>query len=317
MKNKKNHIKMKKYTLIPIFILLIVGIVEGQQYTVFSGYVNNHYFINPGAVGSVEGIRVGMGYKDSWTGFHNSPKMNIFSADAKINNEMGAGGKIFNYSTGPLSRLGFEGSYSYSFTLGRGKLSLGLSAILYQLHLDKSSIDMKNPDDEVLFRTTTTKEMYPDAAFGVYYYGDKYFAGLSAVQLFGRKADMMNDLLEFRQVRHYYLMGGYKFEFNEDFALEPSILLRVNETLAYQGDLNLKFYIKQLAYVGLSYRGNHNDFAYSPGDAVVGMLGIDMGNLIVGYAYDYLLNDIGNYSNGSHELMLVVKIGNGSGTAKL
>jgi type IX secretion system PorP/SprF family membrane protein len=306
---------MKK--LIISIIFLSVGLIsKSQQYTTFSGYVHDHYFVNPGAAGSSNGIRVGIGYKNMLTGFHNSPEFNMFSADAKINDEMGAGGKVFTYRTGPMSRFGFEGTYTYSFQLGSGKLSLGLSALLYQLSLDKSNLDMKNPEDEVLYRSTTDRMMVPDAAFGVYYHAEKYFAGISAVQLFGRRVDMENNL-EMRQERHYYLMGGYSFDLGNEMSLIPSLLVRFNETMLYQGDLNIKFKFRNIAFAGVSYRANHNDFIYSPGDAVVGMLGIDMGNLLIGYSYDYLLSDISNYSNGSHELIVVFKIGDGKGATKL
>ncbi len=306
---------MKK-TIIMILVFLLGGVVYSQQYTTFSGYIHDTYFINPGAAGSSGGVRVGLGYKNMWTGFHNSPVFNMFTADAKINEEMGAGGKVFTYNTGPTSRFGFEGTYTYSFTLGSGKLSLGLSGLLYQLKLDKSDLDMKNPEDAVLYRSTTDRLMVPDAAFGVYYYGDKYFAGLSAVQLFGRRVDMKNGL-EMRQERHYYLMGGYTFDLGNEMSLEPSLLIRFNELLLYQGDLNLKFKFRNIAFAGVSYRANHNDFVYSPGDAVVGMLGIDTGSLLIGYSYDYLLSDISNYSNGSHELIVVFKLGEGKGSTKL
>jgi len=307
---------MKKIRLIFVIYLLSIGLIHSQQYTTFSGYLHDHYFINPGSVGSSEGLRVGIGYKNMWTGFPNSPVFNLLGVDAKLNEEMGVGGKVFNYSTGPTSRFGFEGTYSYSLELGKGKLHLGLSGLLYQIKIDKSTLDMKSPEDVVLSRSTTERMMVPDAAFGVYYAGDNYYGGISIFQLLGRKVDMENGL-DLRQERHYYLLGGYLFDISDEISLEPSVLLRLNETMLYQGDLNIKVRFKSMAFAGISYRANHNDFLYSPGDAIVGMLGIDTGNLLIGYSYDYLLSDISNYSNGSHELIVVVKLGKGGGVTKL
>jgi len=317
MYNFKIYNTMKKLILSIIIAVTALSESFAQQYTAFSGYMNNPYFFNPAAAGSYDGIRVGMAYKDFWTGFHNSPKITMFSGDAKINDEMGAGAKLLSYSTGPIGRLGFEGTYTYNLKLGSGKLAFGLSALLYQIYLDKDALDMKNPDDQVLFRTTTTKQMVPDAAFGVYYYGEKYFAGLSAIQLFGRKVDLMNENLQFRQQRHYFLSGGYSFDLGSEVKLMPSLMVRFNETMIYQSDVNIKTVIKDLVFVGVSYRANHNDFQYSPGDAVSGMLGIQTGQITVGYAYDYLLSNIANYSNGSHEIMVIVKLGNGNSSTKL
>ena len=304
----------KIYLLLLYFFIYLLG--YSQQYSVFSGYYHDHYFVNPGSAGSLGSMRLGLGYKNMWSGFHNSPYFNMFSLDLGINEEMGVGGKLFNYVTGPTSRFGFEGTYSYSFKLGSGRLRLGLSGLLYDYRLDKSNFDMESGEDIVLYRGTSERKMVPDASFGVYYHNEKYFLGVSVLQLFGRRIDMENSLF-IRQVRHYYLLGGYLFDLSEDFSIEPSIMVRLNETMLYQGDFNLKLKFKSVAFVGISYRGNHNDFLYSPGDAVVGMLGIDIGDLLVCYGYDYLLSDISNYSNGSHELIVVVKLGKGGGVTKL
>jgi len=309
---------MKKIIITALILTALINHMYSQQYTVFSQYMFNPYFVNPGAAGTETGIPIAFGYHQSWTGFHNAPSMQILSGHSAINESMGAGGKIFNYTTGPLSRLGFEGTYSYRLELGSDMhLSLGISALLYQLNLNRSALDMKNNDDVVLLRTTNDKMIVPDAAFGAYLYQDNFFVGLSATQLLGRKVDLMSDVLQVNQERHYYLTGGYNFEFSDNFSLEPSLLTRFVEAMMYQVDINVKAGIKKLAFVGVSYRSNLKDLSESSGDAVVGMIGLNMDNLMFGYSYDYTLSDIGNYSNGSHEIMLIIKLGNNSGTTKI
>ena len=312
------NIIMRKIILSLVVVASIVFNLSAQQYTVFSQYMFNPYFINPGAAGTSDGIPISFGYHQSWTGFHNAPSMQILSGHSAINDEMGAGGKIFNYSTGPLSRLGFEGTYAYRLEFGNDMhLSLGLSGILYQLNLNRSKLDMKNSDDVVLMRTTNDKMIVPDAAFGAYLYQDNFFVGLSATQLLGRKVDLMSDVLQVNQERHYYLTGGYNFEISDNFGLQPSILGRFVEAMVYQIDLNVKASIKKMAFFGISYRSNLDDLSASSGDAAVVMVGLQTDNLMFGYSYDYTLSDIGNYSNGSHEIMIVFTIGGNKGTTKI
>jgi hypothetical protein len=43
---------------------------------------------------------------------------------------------------------------------------------------------------------------------------------------------------------------------------------------------------------------------YRPGDAVVMMVGADVGNIRLGYAYDIGISPLAKASNGSHELMV-------------
>jgi len=56
-------------------------------------------------------------------------------------------------------------------------------------------------------------------------------------------------------------------------------------------------------------------FSYRLNDAVVPMFGIEMNQFVFGYAYDITLSDIKTYSQGSHELIFIYKIGGSSSTA--
>jgi hypothetical protein len=66
-------------------------------------------------------------------------------------------------------------------------------------------------DDEVFMGQ---EQMFvPDASIGTYLYGKKYYVGLSVPQVFQRNIDLKDDIiLEQKQVRHYYLHGGYIFD---------------------------------------------------------------------------------------------------------
>ncbi|TDA82979.1 type IX secretion system membrane protein PorP/SprF, partial [Halomonas marinisediminis] len=53
--------------------------------------------------------------------------------------------------------------------------------------------------------------------------------------------------------------------------------------------------------------------AYRWDSAVSGLFGFQITNgIMLGYAYDYDVTDIGNYSNGSHEFFLRFEIGDGN-----
>ncbi len=295
---------MKKY----IYILLILTTasisLKAQQFSLYSQYMHNKYALNPAVAGTSDGLVLGASYRQMWTGFKNAPNIKTIYAHTAIGDNIGVGGRIFGMSTGPQSQTGFEGTFAYRFNLGdKTKLSLGLSAILSQYSLDYNMIDMKNKDDVVLSNGTDNL-IVPDATFGAYVYGDKYFVGLVAAQLIPLNADFKNSYLENKQERHYFFHGGYNFEINDNFAIQPSVLFRYIEAGALQLDANLKFTIKKIFWVGGSYRLN---------DAAVAMLGIQNDNIMFGYSYDYTLSEIGSFSNGSHELVLILKIGGSSG----
>ena len=290
---------MKKI-LFSIAVLVLIQSVSAQQLTSVSQYMENKYVFNPAVVGSLSYSPLALSYKRNWTGIDDAPTTQMISAHFLASDNMGLGGKVFNYSTGKLSKMGIEATYAYHLNMGSNgaKLSLGLSAQLYQFFLNKSQLTLEEPGDDVML-FGSDKLITPDAAVGAYYYTEKYFAGVSAYQLFNRKVDLLNDVvLENRQVRHYFFTAGYNFDLNANFALEPSLLAKYVDAGMSQVDVNLKLTFKQTVWMGVSYRTQ---------DAVAVNLGIRKDRFIFGYSYDYSLTDISKYSNGSHELFFIVK----------
>jgi len=300
---------MKRYILAVLVSVFFLTSLQAQQVASYSQYMHDHYLINPAAAGATDFMPVTLGYKKVWTGFQGSPEFYSLSGNTRINETMGVGAKVFSYKTGYESKFGMDLSYAYSIKIGEAnKLAFGLSASLYQFSIDKSQISLEDPNDNTVMYATD-KLIVPDANFGTYFTGKSYYVGITVAQLFGRKVNMMNtDYLEQRQVRHYYFHGGYKYEINDDYSVEPSLLLKFVEAGEYQAELNVKGTFKKIAWVGVSYRMN---------DAVIPMFGIEMEKFLFGYAYDVTLSDMKTYSQGSHELMFIYKLGSVSSAASL
>jgi len=141
----------------------------------------------------------------------------------------------------------------------------------------------------------------PDADFGVLFNGIGYWVGFSVSNLLQTSVLIgANELPDFKTFRHYWLMGGYKFELNDEFELEPGVLLKTTENWNPQGDLSLRLYYMDLFWGGVSYRTNNS---------IIAMLGVRVESLYFGYAFDWALSEIGHYNYGSHEITLSVKLG--------
>jgi len=291
---------MKKI-LILISFLVIFSSVNGQQMPFFSQYTLNHYAINPAATGINDELPVAFSYRKQWASFPQSPSVEYLSGHMKVYKAMGAGAKITNYIAGPLRKTGLELTYSYHFVLKEGvNLSLGLSPLLYQFHLDKSDMNIENKDDAVFMGNE--KMFVIDAIFGTYLYGENYFAGFSVPQLFNRNVDLKSDkILQEKQVRHYYLHGGYKFKINGDYTIEPSLLFKIMESGLYQIDINAMAEYKKMVSLGLSYRTH---------DAIVIQVSYKYKEFQIGYSYDITTSDLNVASSGSHEIILIYNFPN-------
>jgi type IX secretion system PorP/SprF family membrane protein len=297
----------KRRVLLPLtgvmlFMALLTGTLNAQQIPNFSLYNMNHYLVNPAATGTTDRLPVSLSYRKFWAGMNNSPSVQYLSANAKVAEQMGVGARIFNYQAGPLRKTGLEGTYSYHLNLGSGdtKWSFGLSLLIYQFNLSKSKMFVEDIEDEVFMGD---EQMFvPDAGIGTYVYGANYYVGISVPQLFQRNIDLKSDvILQQKQVRHYYLHGGYIFEAGSDFKIEPSALLKFVEAGIFQADINALATYKDMVNFGISYRSE---------ESMSFQVGYKNPDLFVGYAYDLILSEMRGSTWGSHEILFTYTFDN-------
>ncbi|MGD2033775.1 MAG: type IX secretion system membrane protein PorP/SprF [Bacteroidales bacterium] len=290
---------MKKY-LIFLILCLSAGL-QAQQIPMISQYNLNHYSIIPAAAGATEGLPLTFIYRKQWSGINGSPSASYLFGDINVGKSMGVGTKFYSYVAGPLRKTGLELTYSYHLELDdENILALGLSGLIYQFHLKKSELTVEEPDDRVF--DGTDHMVVPDASFGAYFYGERYYAGISVPQLFNRNIDMKTDgVLQEKQVRHYYILGGYEFYLNRDFRIEPSLLLKFVEAGLFQADINARAKYKDMFILGLSYRSS---------ESLVVQAGFRYEDIFVGYSYDFAISQINTATFGSHEILLTFGLPN-------
>jgi len=301
----KTHIKYNFRLPVAGILLFMAFLTESlfaQQIPNFSLYNMNHYLVNPAATGITDRIPVSLSYRKIWAGMTNTPSVQYLSANGKVAPDMGVGGRIFNFQAGPLRKTGIEGTYSYHLSLGTGetRLSFGLSLLLYQFNLSKSDMLVEDITDEVFMGD---EQMFvPDAGIGTYLYGNNYYVGLSVPQLFQRNIDLKSDvILQQKQVRHYYLHGGYIFDAGSNFKIEPSALLKFVETGIFQADINALVTYKDMVNFGVSYRTE---------EALSFQVGYKNPDLFIGYAYDLILSGMMSNTWGSHEILFTYSFEN-------
>jgi len=157
--------------------------------------------------------------------------------------------------------------------------------------------------EPVLTRERTSVTV-PDASFGVYAYSKDYWGGISIAHVLQSKMKITGTWMDNsnKMVRHYFMMGGYKFSFPGQYHLEiePSILMKFTESTPLQTDVNLKMYVNKRFFAGLSVRG---------GDSFVTMLGFNFDDYFFGMAYDFTFSDLSAHTVGSQELIFGWNLG--------
>ncbi len=259
----------------------------------------NGFLLNPAMAGCETYIPLRLTVRQQWAGINNAPDTYAISAHSRIGkvDNMGVGGYIFSDWFGPVIRTGLQAAYSYHMNLPKidSKLALGISATAFQYRLDQSILDPLEDDDAAL-DGSVEGYFVPDANFGAYLYRHNYFVGVAATQLLEYNVDVTSSE-DNKMIRHYFATAGYKFNLNEDFEMEPSVLVKGTEKTPFQLDVNLKTYYKKNYWLALSYR---------TGNSAIAILGLKVQRYYIGYAFDYTFSDIRNYSHGSHEIMVGV-----------
>ncbi len=314
---------MKRATLF-IIITFLIARASAQQQPLYSQYMMNPYLLNP-AIAGYQGITdFNLTAREQWLGYSEGPSTYALSAQTRIlktsfrnrsrliknrvrrrkpSGRVGMGGYVFNDLNGKIRRTGIQGTYSYHIYLRETQLSFGVSLSAFQFKANVKQGDLYDPNytDPLI---GSNADFSPDANFGFLVSGDNYYAGISATSLFQNSIQfgLGNEASAYRMLRHYYLLGGYKFqEKRADWGFEPSTMMTLTERGSFSLDLNFKTYYKNDYWAGLSYRTT---------GTIITMFGMNYQQFYFGYAFDYGFGDVSAFNRmGSHELMVGMRLG--------
>ncbi len=291
---------MKK--LLPVLLLFLATSAFAQQDALFSQYMFNKLTVNPGYAGSREVLSADLVDRYQWLGIDGAPKTLTLSVHAPLrNSHVGVGFYIYSDQIGPTLEQGFEATYAYRINLPKGKLSFGLQAGFKYFTFDWNKILVEDPD--YMFEGTQQSKFSPDANFGIYYYSNHAFAGISSKQLLQNQYGMVNvngKSAYSRLMRHFYGMGGLALPISDKLIFRPSTLIKYVANAPLQVDINASFLINEQVWLGMTYRTEH---------ALVFITEFNIGSkLRIGYSYDLYLNELINNNKGSHEIRLGLDI---------
>jgi type IX secretion system PorP/SprF family membrane protein len=291
---------MKKYILL-LGCLIGVSSINAQQIALNSQYMFNSFAINPAVAGTKNYSPLTFTFRRQWMGIDEAPVTQNLMAHTYIGKNAGAGLHFYNDASGPTRRTGISTALSYQIKTGSlSKLSFGLSGSLTQFVIDRNRLITEIPNDVAVLNNTNNR-LIPDFNFGMYWFSERHYFGLTAFHLLESKSDLFNLTTTVTNTlnRAVYGNAGYIFTINSNFAIEPSAVFRYMLNAPYQADANLRFIIMDSYWLAGSYRLD---------DAVAIMIGADFGPFELGYSYDMGMSDLSTYNTGSHEVYLGIKM---------
>jgi type IX secretion system PorP/SprF family membrane protein len=268
-----------------------------QQDPLYSQYMFNTLAFNPAYAGSA-GVGTVMALsRHQWVGFEGAPSTQTLLAHTPLRAQhMAVGLMAIADKAGPIRQTSVMGDYAYRIRTGVDhQLAFGLSGGMNLVQADLASLSTVEADPSA---ANLRGKLLPNFGFGLFWHAQRYYAGLSAPKLLQNKVSVEDagGLYAAREVRHFFLMGGYVLDLNRDLKLRPSFLYRRVAGAPASLDLNANFLLRERIWFGAMYRVGNS----------IGLLAQYQVNdqFRAGYAFDLTTTRMGAYNAGTHELML-------------
>ena len=292
---------MKKiYFIFQIIILISFTNSEAQNDYMISNFMNNEQLINPSAAANVNYLEGAIIARQQWVGFgEGAPKTYMMRFSGYIE-KISSGIGIIYYS----DNLGFENANNFKLNYGfklklntSSSLGIGLAGGIVSKTLHGSELIYQETNDQNgIFNNI--KYLKPDFSAGIHYSNKNLNSGICMTHL----DKGVSRATIYRVPRHYYLYSRYKIKINEDFSTEPGFIVRSSGYIT-QFDVNLTTSYKNIIWFGIANRWK---------ESFTALLGIRITKFLnLYYSYDFTTTkSLKNYSNGSHELMILFNLEN-------
>ncbi|MDF4221321.1 type IX secretion system membrane protein PorP/SprF [Maribacter sp. M208] len=289
------------YTIALVLFSLLSFKAIAQKEPQYTQYMYNIGSFNPAYVGTVENPEFSGLYRAQWIDIPGAPRTFRFGANLPFKNEkVGLGINIVNDELGPATQTYADISYSYQIMVtDETKLSFGIDAGGSFLNVDFSKGTFENPGENLNDEMLT--KFYPTVGAGAFLYSEDWYLGASVPNFLTEGiyndeiASIVEDKIQFN------FIGGYVFELSDNLKFKPAFLINTISGSPVNVNLSSNFLISDVVTAGVSYR---LDNAFS------GLAGFQISNtLFAGYSYDYNTNLLGDFNNGSHEIILKFYLG--------
>jgi len=305
VKTVSNRLKLF-YPAVILFVLLGSMAANAQQrLNNYAQFADNVTPFNPAyslldKAGSVNTL-LSRQFVEIQTG---APTYFLFNLNIPFESMNAAGGLILkNNSIGPETLTEINAFFAKSIQLtDKDFLSVSLNA-----GFQKYVFQDPDPTDPEF---SDIRQNTPNLGFGVMFYSDNYYVGLSVPELTIRNLGNASAQSQADLENHYYICGAILAPLDEDFTFKPASIIAYSQHNNVVASVSGTLYIKNTLGLGVDYRTDKQ---------VAGILSYTLDYFRLGYSYQVgtSSNNLGAINNATHEVTLSYRFGRGSGTQKL
>lgn len=330
-RNKPIRLKLYRFVLLATLLFFtIITALKAQQLPIFTQYREAQNVLNPAFVSSDyilygNNMSIGASYRTQFSGIKRSPKTQILRGGYIVENDL-----FFKPDMGVVvvndqaSAIGTTSIFGKIAALGGhdpryGGFSVGLMGGMTRFNLNTTEIAWRETGDFVSGQNLN--KIYADIGVGAFGYlslsGKKDFTfgagadnivygGLCIPQVLSPVLTFQNNSkdIDFQRYPHFYATAGYyKFVGKESF-VEPSICLKYVKNVSPQIQVNLRYHLTHILWLGAGY-ANTQTLQAEAGFWIGENIGWKNQKIKICYAFDYGFGAAASVLGMAHEVHLV------------
>lgn len=289
-------------TLIGLLLLHISG--QAQQHPLFTQYMFNMLAVNPGYAGSTGSPTFTASIRRQWTGFPGAPQTEVISGHAPLPLTRSSLGFILMHDKVVVNnQYLFQAAYAYRIPLSaKASFALGVQSGISQYRRKYGDLDIisQNPSADPAFAGDQYEQIVPTLGLGAYFHTERSYLGISMPTVIDHSVPDGETSGQDLHARHYFISAGHVIPLGADLKFKPNVLARWKENGPFQIDLNANFLIREILWLGVSYRSR---------DSIDGLVQWILNDqLSAGYSYGMPLSSLSNQQNGTHEFVLSYRL---------
>ncbi|REE80665.1 type IX secretion system PorP/SprF family membrane protein [Lutibacter oceani] len=291
---------MKRIIIVIVIMVLGLEYSNAQQLPQFTQYMYNTIAINPAYAGSRDALSIVGLNRNQWAGFDGGPQTQTLSVHSPLRNEkVGLGLSLINDKSGYENFTYVYADFSYTLQASdEVNVSFGLKGGMTYYKLAEELYNATEVNQDPYFNEKLNR-WNSNFGAGILFHSNKWYAGLSVPKLINHDLNNDSEYAALERV-HYYLIGGYVFDLNDNLKLKPSFMIKQTKGAPISTDLTANFLFNEKFWLGGSYRFNGDQKAIG---ALVDFQVSDQ--FRVGYTYEIPTGEIRPYTSGSHEILLM------------
>lgn len=283
--------------------------IYAQQDGQYTNYMYNTQVINPAYAGSREQLTALLLYRNQWVGLDGAPTTYNFGIHSPVDQaqRLGIGLNFFKDEIGPANESNITADISYTIPISSSgtKLAFGVKGGINLLNIDYNKLVLKNRNDNS-FQNNIDNRLTPTVGVGLFLYNtDRWYMGLSSPNLLETTHYDDVKVSNVTEKIHLFATAGYVFDLSGSTKFKPAVMAKMVSGAPLTLDLSANFLFNEKFTFGAAYRWDA---------AVSALAGFQVSDsVMIGYSYDYGLQELANYNSGSHEVFLRFEIGGGLG----